>query len=95
MKMLTLLIFMVWFSGLWIFSSKRDHLLSLLLSIEYISLGTFFIFIISFFFSDLFFGLMFIIITACEGALGLSILINMTRTHSGDYIKNMNLITIL
>jgi len=49
-------------------------------------------FIFSLFFSPLYYSLIYIILAACEGALGLSVLINMRRTHGGDYFKSFNLV---
>jgi len=39
---------------------------------------------------DLFYSLVFITFTACEGALGLSVLVIIGRTHGGDYFKTFN-----
>lgn len=78
------------FSGLWVFSSKRKHLLSALLSLEYIVLAFYFIFFIFIFFTNIFYSLLYLTFAACEGALGLSILVIMGRTHGGDYFKSFN-----
>ena len=64
----------------------------MLLSLEYMTLGIFLIILLSFSFSDLFFSLIYITFTACEGALGLSILVVISRTHGGDYFKTFNII---
>jgi len=77
-------------SGLLVFSSKREHLLSVLLRLEYIILGIYFILLAMLNVQDLFFALIFITFTACEGALGLSILVIIGRTHGGDYFKTFN-----
>nr|UHY94361.1 NADH dehydrogenase subunit 4L [Folsomia candida] len=77
-------------SGLWIVCSKREHLLSILLSLEYISLGVFLLFLIFLSKGDFFYSLIYITFTACEGALGLSVLVMMSRTHGGDYFKSFN-----
>lgn len=79
------------FSGLWVMCSKYEHLLSVLLSLEYVILSLFFISLVVFFGWEFFFSLIFITFTACEGALGLSVLIIMSRTHAGDYFKRFNL----
>ena len=42
---------------------------------------------------DLYYGLIYITFAACEGALGLSILVIIRRTHGGDYFFNINLFT--
>nr|AMM04650.1 NADH dehydrogenase subunit 4L [Folsomia candida] len=77
-------------SGIWIVCSKRDHLLSVLLSLEYISLGVFLLLLALLSKGDFFYSLVYITFTACEGALGLSILVTMSRTHGGDYFKSFN-----
>jgi NADH:ubiquinone oxidoreductase subunit K len=41
---------------------------------------------------DLFYSLIYITFAACEGALGLSILVIIRRTHGGDYFKSFNLL---
>nr|YP_009032780.1 NADH dehydrogenase subunit 4L [Folsomotoma octooculata]AGL95079.1 NADH dehydrogenase subunit 4L [Folsomotoma octooculata] len=74
------------------FVSKREHLLSMLLSLEYMSLGVFYIFFMFMGTSDLFYSLFFLTFTACEGVMGLSILVIMMRTHGGDYFKSFNLV---
>ena len=78
------------FSGLWVFSSKRKHLLSALLSLEYIVLAIFFMFFTFIFSRNMFFSLLYLTFAACEGALGLSILVIMSRTHGGDYFRSFN-----
>nr|WHL46849.1 NADH dehydrogenase subunit 4L [Aphaenomurus interpositus] len=77
-------------SGLWIFSSKREHLLSALLSLEFMVLGLFIFFYMNLFIVFGMYSLIYLTLAACEGALGLSILVNMSRTHSGDYFSNFN-----
>lgn len=78
-------------SGFLVFCSLREHLLSSLLSLEFIVL-IIFLFLVVIFYRRIFYGLIYLIITACEGALGLSILVIMGRTHGGDYFKSFNLI---
>lgn len=79
-------------TGIWIFSSKREHLLSVLLSLEYMVIGVYFVFITFLVSQDRFYSLIYLTFTACEGALGLSILVVIRRTHGGDYFKSFNLI---
>lgn len=77
--------------GAWVYTSKREHLLSVLLSLEYMGLGIFILLVIIFEGSDLFYGIVYITFTSCEGALGLSVLVIMRRTHGGDFFKTFNL----
>lgn len=77
--------------GLWIFCSKRKHLLLTLLRLEYMVLGVFFIIVIRIEIGALLYSLVYLIFGACEGALGLSILVTMRRTHGGDNFNIFNL----
>jgi NADH-ubiquinone oxidoreductase chain 4L len=79
-------------SGLLIFSSRREHLLSVLLRLEYIRLGIFIYMLLSITSTDAYYSLFYLTFTACEGALGLSILILIGRTLGGDYFKSFNLV---
>jgi NADH-ubiquinone oxidoreductase chain 4L len=74
-----------------VFSSWREHLLVSLLSLEFIVLGIFFIFFNRLNFG-VFYSLFYLVVTACEGALGLSILVVISRSWGGDFFKSFNLI---
>lgn len=78
--------------GLWIFCSKRKHLLITLLSLEYIVLGVFFLLTYELGGLLVFYCLVYLIFRACEGALGLSILVTIRRTHGGDNFNYFNLV---
>nr|YP_010022533.1 NADH dehydrogenase subunit 4L [Fannia scalaris]QOP39381.1 NADH dehydrogenase subunit 4L [Fannia scalaris] len=80
--------------GVFIFVSNRKHLLSMLLSLEYIVLS---LFLLLFIYLNLlnyenFFSMMFLTFSVCEGALGLSILVSMIRTHGNDYFQSFNVL---
>jgi len=77
--------------GLWIFSSKRKHILATLLRLEFIVLGVFILFFSFVSLRSYFYSLIYLTFTACEGALGLTILIRMSRTHGGDYFRRFSL----
>nr|YP_009652404.1 NADH dehydrogenase subunit 4L [Sinella curviseta]QAU56475.1 NADH dehydrogenase subunit 4L [Sinella curviseta] len=81
------------FCGVLLYSSTREHLLTALLSLEFMVLGIFFSLIFSLSNICLFYSLFYLIITACEGALGLSILVAMGRSHGGDYFKLLGLMS--
>nr|YP_011002211.1 NADH dehydrogenase subunit 4L [Cazira verrucosa]WPO01459.1 NADH dehydrogenase subunit 4L [Cazira verrucosa] len=83
------------FSGLIVFCSTRKHLLLSLLSLEYMALSTFLsLFLVTYNFScELYFMLMFLVFTVCEGALGLSILVTLVRNQGNDYLSSMSLLT--
>nr|YP_009266294.1 NADH dehydrogenase subunit 4L [Hieroglyphus tonkinensis]ANJ44383.1 NADH dehydrogenase subunit 4L [Hieroglyphus tonkinensis] len=83
----------IYFSGVYVFSSKRKHLLMVLLSLEYIVLSLFMfiiIFLIGFDY-DYFFPVIFLVFSVCEGALGLSILVSMIRSHGNDFFNSFGL----
>nr|YP_010890418.1 NADH dehydrogenase subunit 4L [Matrona cyanoptera]UZA66672.1 NADH dehydrogenase subunit 4L [Matrona cyanoptera] len=80
--------------GISSFVSKRKHLLSTLLSLEFIFLSLFmYMFVILvFFLFDMYFLMYFLGFSVCEGALGLSILVSMIRTHGTDFFGVFNMI---
>nr|UJG45315.1 NADH dehydrogenase subunit 4L [Anthomyia procellaris] len=80
--------------GVFTFVSNRKHLLSMLLSLEYIVLS---LFLLLFIYLNMlnyenFFSMMFLTFSVCEGALGLSILVSMIRTHGNDYFQSFNIL---
>nr|UEC45817.1 NADH dehydrogenase subunit 4L [Cyrtacanthacris tatarica] len=84
---------LVYFAGVYVFSSKRKHLLMVLLKLEYIVLSLFMlivIFLIEFDY-DYFFPVIFLVFSVCEGALGLSILVSMIRSHGNDFFNSFGL----
>nr|AVN67536.1 NADH dehydrogenase subunit 4L [Pycnoscelus nigra] len=77
------------FCGIWVFSSNRKHLLATLLSLEFIVLTLYFVlyyYLTSFNF-ELFFSMVFLTFSVCEGALGLSILVSMIRSYGSDFFS--------
>nr|YP_009500788.1 NADH dehydrogenase subunit 4L [Popillia japonica]AXA13800.1 NADH dehydrogenase subunit 4L [Popillia japonica] len=84
----------MYFTGLVSFCIKRKHLLLMLLSLEYIILGLYFnlyLFLMYFNF-EFYFGMVFLTMSVCEGALGLSLLVSMMRTHGNDYFQTFNVL---
>nr|WAX39281.1 NADH dehydrogenase subunit 4L [Bundoksia longissima] len=80
----------MFFCGIWVFSSNRKHLLVMLLSLEFVVLVLFlmlYIYLNSFNY-ELFFSLVFLTFSVCEGALGLSILVLMIRSYGNDYFQS-------
>nr|QRW36419.1 NADH dehydrogenase subunit 4L [Sanfilippodytes vilis] len=87
------LFFMMFFVGLLVFSSKRKHLLLMLLSMEFIILSLYMMLFIylSYFDFEYYFSVMFLVFCVCESVLGLSILVSLVRTHGNDYFFSLNL----
>jgi len=77
--------------GIWVFRSKRKHLLATLLILEFIVLRIFTIFFINLSIRISYFSLIYLTITACEAALGLTILVSIRRVYGGDYFKSFHL----
>lgn len=80
--------------GVFTFVSNRKHLLSILLSLEYIVLR---LFLLLFIYLNIlnyenFFSIIFLTFRVCEGALGLSILVSIIRTHGNDYFQRFNVL---
>nr|YP_010951011.1 NADH dehydrogenase subunit 4L [Thienemanniella xena]WML69352.1 NADH dehydrogenase subunit 4L [Thienemanniella xena] len=82
------------FSGVISFISSRKHLLSSLLSLEFIVLSIFFFFFffLNFFNFELYFTMFFLTFSVCEGALGLAILVSLIRTHGNDYFNSFSIL---
>lgn len=80
--------------GVFVFVSNRKHLLSILLSLEYIVLRLFLLLFIylNIYNFESFFRIIFLTFSVCEGALGLSILVSIIRTHGNDYFQRFNIL---
>nr|YP_009739573.1 NADH dehydrogenase subunit 4L [Orthaga olivacea]QIC20469.1 NADH dehydrogenase subunit 4L [Orthaga olivacea] len=89
-----LFILVMYIIGNLIFVSKRKHLLIVLLSLEFIVLSIFFFFLIylNYIENNMYLLMLFLTFSAWEGALGLSILVSMIRTHGNDYFQSSNLL---
>nr|YP_010309857.1 NADH dehydrogenase subunit 4L [Endotricha kuznetzovi]UMR54970.1 NADH dehydrogenase subunit 4L [Endotricha kuznetzovi] len=77
-----------------IFVSKHKHLLIVLLSLEFIVLSIFFFLLmyLNYIDNNMYMLMLFLVFSVCEGALGLSILVSMIRTHGNDYFQSFNLL---
>nr|YP_010946488.1 NADH dehydrogenase subunit 4L [Cyrtonotula maculosa]WGO57206.1 NADH dehydrogenase subunit 4L [Cyrtonotula maculosa] len=87
--MMYLYTFMCFFCGIWVFSSNRKHLLVTLLSLEFIVLILYLILYkyLMLFNYELYFSMIFLTFSVCEGALGLSILVSMIRGYGSDFFN--------
>nr|AGO50136.1 NADH dehydrogenase subunit 4L [Kamimuria wangi] len=81
-------------SGGWVFTSKRKHLLLTLLKLKFMVLSLFlFLFMyLNCMIFELYFSMVFLTFSVCEGALGLSILVSMIRTHGNDYFQTFSVL---
>nr|YP_009328104.1 NADH dehydrogenase subunit 4L [Trigonidium sjostedti]APD14951.1 NADH dehydrogenase subunit 4L [Trigonidium sjostedti] len=95
MKLLIIyFIFLIYFSGLWMFSSKRKYLLISLLSLEYMMLSVFLmlVFYLTMMMFQMYFLLIFLVFVVCEGALGLSVLVNIVRSFGNNYFQSFSIL---
>nr|YP_009045516.1 NADH dehydrogenase subunit 4L [Athyma opalina]AHA03880.1 NADH dehydrogenase subunit 4L [Athyma opalina] len=94
MLKMTLNIIIMFMFGNMIFVSKHKHLLIVLMSLEFMVLSIFFFLLLYLMMINynLYMLMVFLVFSVCEGALGLSILVSMIRTHGNDYFQSFNLI---
>nr|AYW52333.1 NADH dehydrogenase subunit 4L [Entiminae sp. ACP-2013] len=83
---------LMYFSSILVFTMKCKHLLVMLLSLESsivaIYVGLFFV--LSIMDYEFLFSMVFLAMSVCEGALGLSLLVLMIRVHGNDSIVTFN-----
>jgi NADH-ubiquinone oxidoreductase chain 4L len=70
---------------------ERGHFLMVLLFLEGVVLGlfTFLLFGLGFSISNLYLCLVLISFSACEAAVGLSLLVSLIRTHGNDFVSSL------
>nr|AYR05209.1 NADH dehydrogenase subunit 4L [Anthribidae sp. 2 ACP-2013] len=83
-----MLVYFMFMSGVMMFSFQRKHFLIMLLSLEFmvISLYLFYSILFSFLDNEFFFLMIFLTLSVCEGALGLSILVFLIRSFGNDFM---------
>nr|YP_009725907.1 NADH dehydrogenase subunit 4L [Dianemobius furumagiensis]QHQ73104.1 NADH dehydrogenase subunit 4L [Dianemobius furumagiensis] len=87
MKVLSVVIVIMYMSGMWVFCSKRKHLLIVLLSLEYMVLMTYLLLVnmLSIMDYNMYLLIMYLVFVVCEGALSLGIMVAMIRSYGNDY----------
>lgn len=80
--------------GGWIFISQYKHLLVILVSLEIIALGL--LWIISIWMGwgagEMFFLIVFLSMAACEGSIGLAVLVCLVRSHGSDKFEGVSVL---
>nr|YP_010713877.1 NADH dehydrogenase subunit 4L [Glyphocrangon regalis]WDD39097.1 NADH dehydrogenase subunit 4L [Glyphocrangon regalis] len=81
-------------AGVLAFIGSRKHLLNILLSLEYIMLSIFWFMTIVMvnMGGEGYFVLFFLTFAVCEGALGLSLLVSIVRSHGNDKFRSFSLL---
>lgn len=81
-------------AGLLTLVSTRKHLLSVLISLEFINVNLFWFIaiLIRNLGGELYFSLLFLTLAACEGALGLALLVSIVRSHGNDNFSGFRIL---
>nr|AVJ52534.1 NADH dehydrogenase subunit 4L [Homaemus proteus] len=81
--------------GVITFCSTRNHLLLALLSLEFMVLSIFYMMIVfmMIYGYELYFSLIFLVFSVCEGGLGLSILVKLVRSQGNDYLTSLSVLS--
>nr|AML25898.1 NADH dehydrogenase subunit 4L [Staphylinidae sp. BMNH 1274207] len=94
MLMLLFISIFMYFVGLLIFLKKHKHFLLMLLSLEFIVLSLYlnmYLYLIYFNY-EMYFVMIFLTMSVCEGVLGLSLLVSMIRSHGSDYFQSLSML---
>nr|YP_022774.1 NADH dehydrogenase subunit 4L [Cherax destructor]AAR37044.1 NADH dehydrogenase subunit 4L [Cherax destructor] len=80
--------------GLGAFISNHKHLLNVLLGLEFVMLSIFGMVGVNMsgVGLEVVFVMFFLVMTACEGALGLSLLVSVVRSHGNDYFSSFGIL---
>nr|AML26519.1 NADH dehydrogenase subunit 4L [Staphylinidae sp. BMNH 1274674] len=91
MVMISLIMYMC---GIVSFSINRKHLLLMLLSLEFIMISLYFFIVIylSSFNFEMYFCLIFLTMSVCEGVLGLAVLVSLIRFSGNDYFQSLSVL---
>jgi NADH:ubiquinone oxidoreductase subunit K len=90
---INIVILVITFRGLVSFAFLRNHLVATLLRLEFASLSLYLILFTTLAPAprDLFMALVYLTLAACEGALGLSILVAVIKHKGNDYLNSPSL----
>nr|YP_010269869.1 NADH dehydrogenase subunit 4L [Orthotomicus erosus]UJX85644.1 NADH dehydrogenase subunit 4L [Orthotomicus erosus] len=85
---------LLFLSGLMVYSLKYKHFLIMLMSLEIVVLSIFFFifYLCSVMGLECFLSVIYLAFSVCEGALGLSLLVLLIRTHGSDFVMNFDLL---
>nr|WRQ18182.1 NADH dehydrogenase subunit 4L [Igerna tenuicaula] len=90
---MSLVLIYLFITGLFCFIFIRNHILLCLMSLEFIVLYLLYMIFLYCLMYDysFYFYVLFMTFFVCEGALGLSVLVSMIRTHGNDYLNSLML----
>nr|AWN56380.1 NADH dehydrogenase subunit 4L [Scaptocoris castanea] len=81
--------------GIIVFCSTRSHILLALLSLEFLVILVYFsVFLTMVTYGyEMFYSLVFLIFSVCEGAVGLSILVSLIRSRGNAYLSSISVLS--
>nr|AFQ62262.1 NADH dehydrogenase subunit 4L [Cheironitis sp. MJTNT-2012] len=94
MEILIVMFVFMYLMGMLSFCLNRKHMLLMLLSLEFVVVSLFmglYVYLCMFGW-EFYFLMVYLTISVCEGALGLSILVLLMRTYGNDYMESFNLL---
>nr|YP_009370860.1 NADH dehydrogenase subunit 4L [Oecanthus sinensis]AQM39922.1 NADH dehydrogenase subunit 4L [Oecanthus rufescens]ARO75195.1 NADH dehydrogenase subunit 4L [Oecanthus sinensis] len=88
--MLMMMYLLMYMSGLWVYCSKRKHLLIVMLSLEYMVMISYvlFLYLLGSMDYGMFMSMLYLVFSVCEGVLGLGILVSVVRFYGNDYFQS-------
>nr|YP_010954819.1 NADH dehydrogenase subunit 4L [Hemisodorcus macleayii]WMW30204.1 NADH dehydrogenase subunit 4L [Hemisodorcus macleayii] len=94
MSILAGMSFFMYLMGLLSFCLNRKHLLLMLLSLEFVVVALFMMLYsyLGMYGWEFYFLMVFLTMSVCEGALGLSVLVLLMRTYGNNYMISFNLL---
>nr|YP_010535255.1 NADH dehydrogenase subunit 4L [Megacopta centronubila]UYA97703.1 NADH dehydrogenase subunit 4L [Megacopta centronubila]UYA97716.1 NADH dehydrogenase subunit 4L [Megacopta centronubila] len=83
------------FCGAFVFCFNHKHILLALLSLEFMVLSVYLVLLCFLMFHgyEVYFVIIFLVFSVCEGALGLSVLVNFVRSTGNDYLSSMSILS--
>lgn len=80
--------------GLTSFMKNHKHILNNLLRLEFIILNIYWLMVncLSTLGNELYFRIFFLTLSACEGSLGLTLMVSATRRHGTDNFRTLNVL---
>nr|YP_009643437.1 NADH dehydrogenase subunit 4L [Melamphaus rubrocinctus]APO08867.1 NADH dehydrogenase subunit 4L [Melamphaus rubrocinctus] len=86
---------LMFMGGLFGICMSRKHLLLTLFYLEYLILSLYFVlyFFLLWLGCEIYFVLIFLVFSVCEGALGLGVLVSMIRGHGNDLLGSLSILS--
>nr|YP_009643450.1 NADH dehydrogenase subunit 4L [Melamphaus faber]APO08880.1 NADH dehydrogenase subunit 4L [Melamphaus faber] len=91
---MTFSLILMFMGGLFGICMSRKHLLLTLFYLEYLILSLYFsmFLFLLWYCCEIYFVLIFLVFSVCEGALGLGVLVSMIRGHGNDLLSSLSIL---